>query len=348
MSIWNERAEDIAKEFRIEINSTEPLQIPELRSTSKVFLVKGKFLPGLHVIDTEGGKRIACHPHIIGKQLAKLSLSAALEATKAMEYLLNLRRDGVVLEHVLRASPGYNLHTAFRQAGINFYEVFIRPKYEIKSYRRHRIRKLNIIYRSFESMPRNERITLVKPDTEATGKSAKVSIGEAIKEAEKRGSRIERVILYGFISRPALDSLKRLADRSSFELVAFSIGNVTGLAHNWYDMPAYGMDESYYRATGKIKRLGCITDFQILKEYLPFYVPGCDQPGDWSARQEQLFTGHGYERVNSREHLANSIRLIDALKEISCSEKWQKEIAERELSKLGRMLRLRKNIPFHT
>jgi hypothetical protein len=334
MSIWDKRTEKIVKNFKVNVNSTEPLSIKTVKKESNVFLVKESIFPNLYIIYTEEGKKIACCPHIIGKKLNELSLKAAIEAAQVIKSLVNLRKNGIVFEHVLRAGPGYNLHNAFKLNGIKFKEVFIRPRYEIKSYRQHRFRKLKIVFKNFEKMPKNKRITLIKPDTEATGNSARVSIIEAIKESEIRGSRIDMVILYGFISLPALKILRKIAKKFSFDLVAFSIGNVTPLAHNKYDMPVYGVDESYYKAKKKIKKLGCVTDFQILKKYLPIYVPGCDQPGDWSARQEVLFTGNGYEKVDSREHLTNSMNLIKSLMKISDFEDWQKKIAERELCEL--------------
>jgi hypothetical protein len=341
MSIWDKRTEEVVKNFKVNVNSTEPLSIKTIKKESKVFLVKENIFPNLYIIYTQEGKEIACHPSIVGKQLSELSLKAAIEATHVIKSLINLNENAIVFEHVLRAGPGYNLHNAFKLGGIKFMEVFIRPKYEIKSYRQHRVRKLKIIYRDFKNLPKNEEITLIKPDTEATGNTARASIIEAIRESETKNSRIDKVILYGFISLPALNNLRKISKKFSFDLITFSIGNVTPLAYNKYDMPVYGVDESYYKAKGKIKKLGCITDFQILKRYLPIYVPGLDQPGDWSARQDVLFTGSGYEEVDPREHLTNSINLIESLMRISNFEDWQKKIAERELCKLRCELKLK-------
>ena len=66
-------------------------------------------------------------------------------------------------------------------------------------------------------------------------------------------------------------------------------------------------------------------------DYLPEFIPGADQPGDWSARQSRLFTGTGYEDGNIDGHLENSIRLVESLRKIGTFADWQQEIAHAEL-----------------
>ncbi|MFQ6053971.1 MAG: hypothetical protein ACE5OO_07085, partial [Candidatus Bathyarchaeia archaeon] len=147
-----------------------------------------------------------------------------------------------------------------------------------------------------------------------------------------------RIVLYGFISIPALTRLGELASGEGVELVCFAIGNIMQLAHNHYDMPLYGLDESLHSATGEIRPMGSIVAVETLRRYLPEYVVGMDQPGDWSERQETLYNGHGYEGGDIRGHLLKSMGLIDSLGRINSEQPWYNEfhraIASRELEKL--------------
>ena len=80
-------------------------------------------------------------------------------------------------------------------------------------------------------------------------------------------------------------------------------------------------------------------------EYLHEFVPGSDQPGDWSARQSRLFNGQGYEGGDIAGHLENSIRLMKSLIEIGELRDWQQKIASDELLRLERALEKIKSGP---
>ncbi len=229
------------------------------------------------------------------------------------------------------------MHTAFRElnAGKGFRDVWLRFKYEKPSYRSHNDRSavgLNIVYEDFKALPKRREIVLLKPDTEATGKTAQKAIERTVRKCEEVESTIKEIILYGFISIPALKKISETVKRYGIKLVAFSIGNITELAHNNYDMTMYGVDESLWRVSGEICKLGSIVNNETLERFLPEFIPDSDQPGDWSERQTSVYiTKERRERINVDEHLCNSIKLIESLKRISNFSPWKERIADKEL-----------------
>jgi len=328
-------------EYNIDVESTSPIRVRGTDAATKIFKVeRPDLIEELYIVDTEQGRRIACHPHIVGEELKTLAFDAALEAANAIEQLTGLSKidsDCIVFENVLRAAPGYELQAAFKELHRErrFRDVWIRPRYERPSYRDHDeepIKRLDLVYEDFEALPCDREIIVLKPDTEATGKTGQKSIERIVNKCEDAGSRIEKMILYGFISVPGLKRISETAQRHDIELAAFSIGNMTDLAYNGYDMTLYGVDESYWEANGQIRKLGSIVDSSTLERYLLEFVPGSDQPGDWSNRQTSIYiTKEKKERGAIEQHLQNSIELIKSLKRISGYEKWQQEIAENEL-----------------
>jgi hypothetical protein len=254
--------------------------------------------------------------------------------------LSKTNRDSIVVENVLRGAPGYELHTAFRElnAGRGFIDVWIRTKYEKPSYRIHDDEssvRLNIVYEYFDALPHKKDIVLLKPDTEATGKTGQKSIERIVRKCEEVESTIKEIILYGFISIPAIKKMNEIVKRLDINLVAFVIGDVTELAHNGYDMTLYGIDESFWSTIGEIRKLGSIVDIKTLERFLPEFVPGSDQPGDWSNRQTSVYvTKEKKEPGGIKEHLQNSIKLIENTKRISNYAPWQETIAEKELQLL--------------
>lgn len=334
----------IITEYNIDVDSTTSVKVENLKDTTNVFRVyRPDLIEELYIIDTVQGKNIACHPHIVGKTLKTKAFVAALEAAKAMNQLTALfttNRDSIVFANILRGAPGYELHTAFRElnAGRGFRDIWIRPKYEKKSYRRHNnesTEDLKIVYEDFGTLPRQREIVLLKPDTEATGKTGQKSIERIVRECEKVESTIKEIILYGFISIPGLEMISETVKRYGINLVAFSIGNITELAHNSYDMMMYGIDESLWSVSGETRKLGSIINYKTLERFLPEFVPGLDQPGDWSNRQTSVYvTKEKKEHIRIDKHLQSSIKLIENLKEISNYTLWQEKIADKELRHL--------------
>lgn len=137
--------------------------------------------------------------------------------------------------------------------------------------------------------------------------------------------------------------LDKIAQSHSIPLVAFAMGNLTALCANNYDMPLFGVDEWLWQRKRSIHKLGALVDRTTFEEYLQEFIPGSDQPGDWSARQTRLFTGTGYESGSIRGHLENSIRLINSLLEIGNFSDWQKRLATNELKLLNEALEKSEN-----
>jgi hypothetical protein len=192
---------------------------------------------------------------------------------------------------------------------------------------------IDIIYEDFSGLPRKKEIVVIKPDTEATGKTGKKAIDRLVEKCEIVGSNIKEIILYGFISIQGLKLLSNTAKKHGIKVSAFSICNITELAHNSYDMTLYGIDESLYRVKSILKKLGSIVDISSLKRFIPEFIPGLDQPGDWSNRQSSLYiTKTKKEPGNIKKHCENSIRMINSLIEFSGFEPWQNKIARKELN----------------
>ena len=86
----------------------------------------------------------------------------------------------------------------------------------------------------------------------------------------------------------------------------------------------YGVDESFWKATGKTRKLGSIVDAMTLERYLPEFVPRSDQPGDWSDRQTLVHaTKERKELGEIKKHLQNRVRLIESLVKIPDYAPWQ-------------------------
>lgn len=342
----------LVEEFGIRVDLTEEVGVSGLREGSKVFRVR---LPGarseVYVVDTLAGKDIACHPSIVGEELWRLSLEAALDAARAILELTPLGEVGwgsVVFEHVLRAAPGYKLHEALRvvEPGAGFREVWVRPRYVTPSYRDHdeeAAKRLVVVYEDFSQLPEGVELTVLKPDTEASGRTGTVALERLAAAAEERGSGLGELVVYGFVSEPGLRAVEEVALRLGFRRTYFfAVGNLTALCHNLYDMPLYGPDESYYSEHGGVKLLGGVADYSTLERYALEFIPGADQPGDWSARQSRVYTGTGWEPGGIEKHLRNSVHLIERLWEICRGQPWfmefHEEAIKRELEALRRAL----------
>jgi uracil phosphoribosyltransferase len=268
-----------------------------------------------------------------------LCLHSAREFIKVMEATHSLKDDSFAILHILRGAPGYKMVEALRE---NVPVISIRTQYRKGGYRVHfnDVRDIDIIFRDYSGIDSdtNEISALLIPDTYATGRSAEVAINDLL----ERNLKPRKIILYGFISIPALTRLGELTSEKDIELVSFAIGNIMQLAHNKYDMPLYGLDESLYSETGELKRLGSIVDVETLRIYLPDYVASLDQPGDWSERQSTLFNGYEYERGDIHGHLTRNMEIIDSLRKISSKQSWYNDfhraISSTELSKLEETL----------
>ena len=337
----------LIQDSKINTDSTSRVKLKKAKIGKKTRLFKlERSGPLTFIIDTSMAREIACYPHLVGESLEQVSRKAAAEALPAILELSDARAKGdaeIVFEQILRAAPGYKLQdVASKVLGKSYRTVDLRPRYTHRSYRDHDgtvQREIEVVHQNFTEFPKGKKIVLIMQDTVASGRSGEVSIDAALKYCNEVGSKVEKWILYGFISEYGLDVLYRIAQSHGIAMIAFAMGNLTALSTNNYDMPLYGVDEAHWQKTRTIRKIGSIIDRVSLEEYAPHFVAGSDQPGDWSARQPKLFNGISYEEGDIIGHLNNSIRLIKSLCEIDDFEPWQQHIAQKELSLLEKALR---------
>ena len=332
--------DDIANFFPLGLDTTEPVQVDGFGESRLYRVIESRLIPmgepvgAVYIVDSHAGGMVACHPHIVGEDLKTLCREAANDFVKAAKSVGVLTEDAAIL-HILRAGAGYMVADVMKEAPI----VGVRTEYRTDGYRDHSDdpRRLVVSYRSYpEGL--DEAATIVVPDTYATGRSAEAALLDLI----GNGFRPDRIILYGFIAIPALLRLGALCEEHGVDLYSFAICDLAQLAHNNYDMCIYGPDESLYRETRRRGTLGSVIDRATLRRLLPRYVPGLDQPGDWSERQNLLFDGVANRRGDIRGHLLKSISLIETLMEMNAGEEWytetHEEAAKSELRLLKRTL----------
>jgi hypothetical protein len=157
-----------------------------------------------------------------------------------------------------------------------------------------------------------------------------------------QGLKLKQLILYGFIAAPGIKRVQRLLNEHDIELIVFAICDITQLYSNNYDMPLYGLDEHLFHETGEIKPLGSVVATETLSDMIQCYIPGMDQPGDWSERHNHLYNGYGEESGDIRGHLKKSIDLIKSLDQLNMKQPWYNEdihrITQEELQKLDETL----------
>jgi hypothetical protein len=336
----------VLDEFPVDASSTTRVHVQGLRQDTRIYKVDPRKSPLIpkdtsigepYIIDTPSGRKIACHPHIVGEELGETCLDCARESFKAIDGISLTRRGALAILHILRGAPGYRLAEA-TQFGAPI--INIRTEYRDEGYRSHLGRGILVTFRDYSVLDSSEKeiSTLLIPDTYATGRSAEA----AVKDLLGAGVELRKMVLYGFISIPALIRLGRLASEHGIELVSFSICDITQLAHNEYDMPLYGLDESLYEARGELSHLGSIVDAETLQDLLPSYVAGLDQPGDWSVRHFKLFNGRSSDEGNVVGHLRKSLGLIGSLRGINSRQPWYDElqdtIALREMEQIEKTL----------
>ena len=315
----------ILDEFPIDVESLRKLNI-RLGEGSTIYKVENSWLmpPSenlgeVYLIDSTAGATIACHPHIVGEELRMLSLKVAKIFVKALASFELLEANKMALMHILRAGTAYMVGDAlpFTPSLIN-----IRTRYIQNGYRDHSnaLSDLEVSYMEHSGEIENA-TTILIPDTFATGRSSEAALSHIM----DYGYNPSKVILYGFISIPALIRMSKICHENDIELISFAICDLTQLSQNHYDMCVYGPDESRYHESGEYKTLGSIIGAETLRRILPEYIPGLDQPGDWSERQDELFNGYEEEKGDIRGHLQKTIRIIENLRCINQEKAWYQD-----------------------
>lgn len=341
-----ERLDAILEAFPVDVSSTTSVKVPGLRKDARIYKVDTEKSPLIpegadvgdpFIIDTKPGREIACHPHLVGWELGVLCLDGAREFHKAVDGLSMIRRDGLAILHILRGAPAYRLAEVMQRW---LPTLSVRTEYRQDGYRSHTEREIGVTFRDYSALDSLEGSveTLLIPDTYATGRSAEA----ALKDLFNAGVEPSKIVLYGFIAIPALIRLGALTSEHGIELVSFAICDIAQLAHNDYDMPLYGLDESLCQATGDLSHLGSIVDTETLREMITSYVVGLDQPGDWSERHLSLFDGHDGREGDVVGHLRKSLGLIESLRGINSGQPWYDElhdsIALKEMEEIEKAL----------
>ncbi len=318
-------------------------------------VVDGKRIPGLYIVDLEfkrdflrqyvlvcaAALKVAAHPHIVLDEFHESMKETARLAVDALRRLGTIG-ENIVFYHILRAAPGYHLHDALREKGFRFKEVFIRPQYVVSSYADHTsqvVEDFRITFEDFSKLSRGK-IDVFKPDTEATGRTALVSLERLRMECESKDCALGRLVLYGYISEDSLKEISRRADLMGFEeIISIALVDLPKLASNNYDMPAFGPDLALWRKEERLKYLGSIMDRRTFERMLTEYVPGMDQPGDFSERQKLIYNGHRWTRGDVLWHLRRCEEEIRNIMEIpGCLRDFQKKAAEREIRNIYKVM----------
>ena len=331
--------ETILRSFPIDVHSTKRTHLKKTAQDTRLYEVDTAKSPimtsieGLvYLIDTPSGRKIACHPHLVAEDLSGPCFEAAKEFVSALNEL-GLVSDESGILHILRGGLGYRVDKVLPRLPL----INIRTQYSQDGYRSHSddSRKIDVTYSDYHE---NSFDSLIVPDTYATGRSVEA----ALQHMFKQGLSVEKVILYGFIAAPGVERVYHLLAERGIQLYVFAICDISQLYANNYDMPLYGLDEHLYKQQGSIKPLGSIVSLETLRDMIPYYVPGMDQPGDWSERHTDLFNGYNNESGNIRGHLQKSIKLIETLDELNSQQPWYNEhvhdLTQKEIAHCRKLL----------
>lgn len=325
---------ELVQRFGMDVDNCTRLNTPRLTTSTNVWRVERPDIKdNLFIVDTPEGREIACHPHIVGDELRVRAQACARASAETMLQHTTLLKGShrVVVHHILRAAPGYELkpqlQEALRQRGHLEKLAYVsnRTKYVgSPSYRDHGTRRrIAITYRNYRQLPKAEEIILVIPDTFATLGSFRSSLLDLVAQCESQDTHINEAVLYGFVSIEACRRLNTFQEETGVPTAVFALEALTALATNGYDMPFYGYDE-----TGEA--LGSITGASALRKLAPTYVPGLDTVGDWSARQRRF--------GEIEDHLRNTEVLLRGMLKDWKYENWQRRIAEDELTRIEKEL----------
>ncbi len=332
---------ELIDQYGVDVES--PVRIPELElGDFRAYRVRADIGADIYLLDSKQARELAAWPHVVGSELDARCSECAFQAAAIMSRLGLLEGQACVL-HVLRAGLGYRLREAISKAGVETRDLYVRPEYVVTSVRDHRgesVKDVRVTFADFSNAPRGTKVTLFKPDTEATGRTGLVSLMRALDELERKGTKVEKLVLYGFITRVAAGRIAEEAlSKGVKEVTVIALVDLADLASNDYDMVLYGPDLHAWATQREFKPLGATVGLETFADILPHYVPGLDQPGDFSERQSKLFNGIGWEEGNIAGHLRSAIEAIETLLTIPNIEDWQREIAVDELEKLRETLK---------
>lgn len=305
--------------FPLDTESVALQGLSSLSPTTRLYRVDtssssliGEDLGVCYIIDTPEGQMIASHPHLVSPELDVLSLQAAREFKTVLDEL-GLVTDSTCVLHILRGSAGYMVHDVMPELPL----IRIRTEYRDDGYRAHSDDSwhIEVTYSDYDGRNLD---TLIIPDTYATGRSVEA----ALQHMAGKGGKPGTIIIYGFIAIPSMRRLSALCNEMGARLITFAICDITQLAANNYDMTLFGIDEHHHSATGQLRMLGSIVGDETLHEMTENFIPGLDQPGDWSERHTKLYDGYHEVPGDIRGHLSKSIAFIESLDEVNREQGW--------------------------
>ncbi len=328
----DEEIDELIKKFGINTNVKDEVTKDDI----KIFSYDKKPYK-VYIVETPESILLGAYPSIVNEEFKRLNQGIAkklvpllfdLGIIKEEEIGIGTNKTPFVLQHVLRASLGYELHGELRKYLNNLndpdkklIETWVRTHYVETSYRDHdeEEKELEIIfedYKEFERV-RGRSIDVIIQDTLASGKTGLKAISKLLEETEKRNIRINRIIFYGFIAEFGSDYLwSKILKPNNIDFVVIALNSLTPLSINGYDMPIYGYDVFAWEKKKELKPIGGVMSRGTFKEMVSVFIPGADQPGDFSARQTKLFTGEKWVPGNIDEHVENTITYIRSIKSL--------------------------------
>ena len=99
--------ESVIQEYVVDVDSTVPVTLKraQTHNEARIYQVEGADVT-TYLVDTPMTRRIACHPHVVGKELENLALEAAERTLPGILELGEVGRETIVFEQILRAAPG--------------------------------------------------------------------------------------------------------------------------------------------------------------------------------------------------------------------------------------------------
>ena len=133
--------EVILDEFPVDISSTRVVDVPGLDRARMYEVDLGSgLMPGdmgvdaCYIIDSEAGMTVACHPHLVGAELAGLCFGCAVDLWTSLRGLGLLGDGGYSILNILRGSSGYRVSEA---SPTDTPVISVRTEYSEDGYRAH-------------------------------------------------------------------------------------------------------------------------------------------------------------------------------------------------------------------
>ena len=318
---------DELKELNVNYETPKMCEIPfdlSFNSSLELYKIYNEFKSDVYIVSTPEAEAVASRPEIVGEKMKYLMLETARKVLPLI-HEKHLKEDSLFILLILRAAVGYEAHVVFKELLDSVSIGYIRPKYVTPSFGDHVDKKLEIKAHNLDkTLPESENLALFIPDTYASGLTAVESLKTVFKVAEEKGTEISKVIIYGFIADKSIEALENLLNPRGVDLIVYALCDIPQLASNGYDM-VLGPDPHTLEKEGKVKYLNSTVPLPVAIRMLNKhgYVPGVDQPGDFSERQKRLINlklNNGnfelvLEQGNIKDHLQHSLKRLELLEE---------------------------------